>query len=111
MTRTIASAVAIAAAMAGNAFADDIAIDPQPLVLKKSRAEVQADLKKPGTSFGSSQYGMPQVKSGKSSKQLMNEYVAARREVAAFNGEDSGSAYLARTGSPRNRATMGGSAR
>ncbi len=103
MTRSIVSALAIAAvaAMAGNAFADDIAVDPHPLKSVKSRAQVQAELKASGPNYNN------QVRSSKSSKQLADEYVAARREVAAINGEDSGSAYLSRVGRQRKASVMG----
>lgn len=43
---------------------------------------------------------------------LRNEYIAARDQVAAFTGEDSGSAYLARAAARRNaRAPAGGTRR
>jgi hypothetical protein len=112
MNRSIASALAIAAAaMAGNTFADDITIDTHPLKSVKSRTEVQADLMKPATSYWSSQYNRSQAKSNKSSKQLTDEYIASRREVAALTAEDSGSAYLARTGNRGNTSVLGGPGR
>lgn len=100
MNRTIASVLAItAAAFAANAFADDITIDTTPFVGSKTRAEVQADLaqfKRAGTSPWSTQYNqLAKFQSAKSRAEVTAEYTAARDEVAALNGEDSGSAYLA----------------
>jgi hypothetical protein len=100
MNRNIASVLAIsAAAFAANAFADDITIDNTPFVGSKTRAEVQADLtqfKRAGTSPWSTQYNqLAKFQSAKSRADVTAEYTAARDEVAALNGEDSGSAYLA----------------
>jgi len=100
MNRKIASALVIAAAaVAGNAFADDITIDPTPFKGTKSRVEVQAELaqyKVAGVNPWSTQYNpLKQFKSAKTREQVVAEYVGARDEVAALNGEDSGSAYLA----------------
>lgn len=100
MNRNIASVLVItAAAVAGNAFADDITIDHTPFVGGKTRAEVQAELaqfKRAGTSPWSTQYNpLAKLKSTRSRAEVVAEYTAARDEVAALNGEDSGSAYLA----------------
>ena len=100
MNRNIASVLAITAAVfAGNALADDITIDNTPFVGGKTRAEVQADLsqfKRAGTSPWSTQYNpLAKFQSVKSRADVVAEFAAARHEVAALNGEDSGSAYLA----------------
>lgn len=100
MNRNIASVLAItAAALAGNALADDITIDTTPFTSSKSRTEVQAELgqfKRAGTSPWSTQYNqLAKFQSAKSRAEVVAEYTAARDEVAALNGEDSGSAYLA----------------
>ena len=100
MNRKSASAFVIAAAaVAGNALADDITIDPTPFVGSKSRVEVQAELaqyKAAGVNPWSTQYNpLKQFRSAKTREQVVAEYVGARDEVAALNGEDSGSAYLA----------------
>ena len=100
MNRKIASALVIAAAaVAGNAFADDITIDTTPFNGTKSRAEVRAELdqfKRSGTSPWSTQYNpLAKFQSTASRAQVVAEYVASRNEVAAFGGEDSGSRYLA----------------
>ena len=66
----------------------------------KSRAEVQAELAKPhgpGGSPWSMRYDpLAGFKSKLTRAQVQAEYIASREEVAALNGEDSGSAYLAR---------------
>jgi vacuolar-type H+-ATPase catalytic subunit A/Vma1 len=100
MNRNIASALVIAAAaVAGNAFADDITLDNTPFVGSKTRAEVQAELaqfKRAGTSPWSTQYNqLAKFQSTKSRAEVVAEFTAARDEVAALNSEDSGSAYLA----------------
>lgn len=110
MNRKIATALIVAAAaVAGNAFAEDITIDHTPFQSVKTRAEVQAELgqfKKAGTSPWSTQYNpLAQFKSARSSAEVRAEYVAARTEVAALNAEDSGSAYLAHTTSPVKAGT------
>ena len=100
MNRKIASALVIAAAaVTGNAFADDITIDTTPFNSSKSRTEVRAELdqfKKSGTSPWSTQYNpLAKFQSTASRAQVVAEYMASRNEVAAFGGEDSGSSYLA----------------
>jgi peptidase E len=100
MNRKIASTLVIAAAaLAGNAFADDITVDTTPFAGTKSRVEVQAELaqyKAAGVNPWSTQYNpLKQFKSAKTREAVVAEYIAARDEVAALNSEDSGSAYLA----------------
>lgn len=103
MNRKLATAlVAAAAALAGNAFADDITIDTTPFVSQKSRADVQAELvqyKQAGVNPWSNRYDpLKTFKSTLSREQVTAEYLADRAEVAALTGEDSGSAYLAHAG-------------
>jgi hypothetical protein len=110
MNRSIATALAIAAAaVASNGFADDITIDTTPFTSTKTRAEVLAELKKPGPNYWSTQYNMfRDVKRDTNSSEVRNEYIASRREVSALTGEDSGSVYLnGFKGSP-GTTTMGG---
>lgn len=109
MKRNIFSALVIgAAAAAGSAFADDITIDPTPFVSTRSRAEVLADLKqykRAGINPWSRSYNpLAGFKSQKSRGEVVGEYIAGRAIVSAFNGEDSGSAYLAQGGSYTNGA-------
>jgi hypothetical protein len=110
MNRKLATALVLAAAaVAGDAFADDITVDNSKFVSAKSRAEVQAELgqfKKAGTSPWSIQYNpLAGYKGEKSRAEVTAQYVASRNQVAAFTGEDSGSAYLA-----QNRVRAAGTA-
>lgn len=99
MYRHIATALTVAAAaFAGNGFADDITVDTTPFTSTKTRAEVLAEFKTPGPNFWSTQYNMFQIKSTKTSQEVMDEYRANRGEVSALTGEDSGSAYLSQIG-------------
>lgn len=114
MNRKIATALIVAAAaVAGNAFADDITLDTTPFQSVKTRAEVQAELsqfKKAGVNPWSTQYNpLAYFKSARSAAEVRAEYLGARHEVAALNGEDSGSAYLARaTGTQKAGTTLAG---
>ena len=99
----LAVALFIGTAAAGSAFADDIAIDSTPFTSTKSRAEVQAELRKPGANPWSTQYNpLATFKSSVTRAQVRAEYISARHEVAALNGEGSGSAYLL----PTNTSTV-----
>ncbi len=113
MNRNFATALVIAAAaVAGNAFADDITVDTTPFNSVKSRAEVQAELgqfKKAGTSVWSTQYNpLARFQSTRSAADVRAEYIASRNEVAALNSEDSGSAYLATAGNRFVSPTLAG---
>jgi hypothetical protein len=114
MTRNIALAALFAIAVSGNALADDITIDTTPFVSSRTRAEVQSELaqfKKAGTSPWSIQYNpLASFKSTVSSEQVVAGYLASRKEVAAFNGEDSGSSYLTATQAQTAGATLAGRA-
>jgi hypothetical protein len=96
-----------------SAFADDITIDPVPFVSTKTRAEVVAELhayKKAGINPWSRSYDpLKYFKSTKSRAEVTAEYLREREAVAALNGEDSGSAYLAaeRAHSQRNTRMAG----
>ncbi len=123
MTRNIAlileiavGAAAIAAAAAitsGNAFADDITVENSPFVSTKTRAEVQAELMRKGSiTEWTMQFNDSRFNSSYSSAQARAEFLAAREEVHALNGEDSGSAYLGkRPAGVNTRAIMGAPAR
>jgi hypothetical protein len=101
MNRKFALALVVAAAAAaGNAFADDITVDSTPFVSSASRAEVQdqlAQFKQSGANPWSNQYNpLAKFSSQLTRAEVVAEFIAARDEVAALTGEDSGSAYLAR---------------
>ncbi len=99
-TGTAAAALALAA-MTSVAYADDITIDATPFISTKSRAEVRAEV------IGKAEQirmahgeGAPEMNHASTSgstltrAQVRDEYMASRAQVSAFNGEDSGSAYL-----------------
>lgn len=100
MNRTlIASTLALAcAATMGAARADDITIDPHPFVSTRTAAEVQHELqqyKAAGVNPWASSYNpLAGFRSSKTRAQVTAEFLAARAEVSALGGEDSGSAYL-----------------
>jgi hypothetical protein len=106
MNRKLASTLLVAvAALAGNAFADDITIDTTPFHGARTRAEVQAELaqyKASGVNPWSTQYNpLRQFRSTTTRAEVTAGYLAARAEVAALTGEDSGSAYLAQASGRR----------
>jgi hypothetical protein len=110
MNRTIASALVVAAAaFAGSAFADDITIETNAFHSTKTRAQVQAELaqyKATGTNWWSTQYNpLKTFKSDRTRADVVAEYISDRDEVAARNGEDSGSAYFAHATFPRTDAS------
>lgn len=97
MNRNAVFALVLAAA-ATTAFAGDITIDTTPFVSTKTRAEVQAQLQQRGPNVWSTQYNpLAQFRAERSRAEVVAEYLASRREVAALTAEDSGSAYLARS--------------
>jgi len=105
MKRTFVFGALVATAFIGNAaFADtglagDISIDPHPFVSSRSRADVQkelADFQRAGVNPWSTGYNpLRSFRSTRSRAAVQQEYVAARQEVRAFGGEDSGAAWLA----------------
>lgn len=98
MNRNAITAIALAAAFAGNAFAEGPILEDAPFVGAKTRAEVQADLaayKRAGVNPWSTSYNpLRGFVSTKSRAQVAGEYISARDQVAAFTSEDSGSAWL-----------------
>ena len=113
----IAATVGIAAGLtvSHHAYADDITIDTNPFSGMATRDEVRAQLKVPyqgGYPWSSSYRQAAPKGSTYTSQQARTEYRSSRQEVNALNGEDSGSAYLARTAGRANAtSTMGGPAR
>jgi hypothetical protein len=105
-----AAAIAAAAAITTNkAHADDITVEDSPFVSTRSRAEVQAELTKYGDiTEWTLQLNDPQFNGSYTSGQARAGYLAARDEVRALTGEDSGSVYLGkRPVDANNRAIMG----
>lgn len=123
MTRNMLLAVASAAAVAaiaaaaaitsGKAFADDITIDNTPFVSSRSRSEVQAELTRSDVNEWTRQFNDAQFMAAYTDRgQARADYLAARDEVKALHGEDSGSVYLSRrTVGVNTRAIMGAPAR
>jgi hypothetical protein len=91
--------VAGALGYSGSTWADDITVDPYPFVPSTSRAEVRAELdayKKSGDNPWAKNYNpLRTFRSDKTRAEVTAEYVSERDAVAAMNGEDSGSRYLA----------------
>jgi hypothetical protein len=101
---TAAAAIAAAALAPGHAYADDITVDPAPFVSTRARADVRAELmsQRQQVLAASGEWSMQQSTavhpaSDYTRAQARADFLAARPEVSAFTGEDSGSAYLART--------------
>ena len=95
------SSLVLAAAFAGNAFAEspNAGVVNDNFVSTKARAEVLAELaayKQSGVNPWSTQYNpLKSFKSTASRAEVTADYLASRDEVHALNAEDSGSAYLA----------------
>lgn len=99
MNRHFALALVIASAAAGNAFADDITVDPVQFTSSISRAEVQAELdqfRQSGANpWAKSHDQLAGLRSERTRAEVTADYLAERARVAAMGGEDSGSMYLA----------------
>jgi Domain of unknown function (DUF4148) len=91
--------VATAAAVTGTARADDY-MEPPPFVGTLTRAEVLAELERSRQSginpWADNHDPLANFRSERTRDEVIGEYVKGRATVAAFNGEDSGSAFLAR---------------
>jgi hypothetical protein len=95
----IASVLAIAAAATSVAFADDITVDPNPFASTLTRGEVNAQLQQYRTAgvnpWATSYNQLGAFKSSRTRAEVTAEFLQARDEVAALNGEDSGASWLA----------------
>jgi hypothetical protein len=106
------AALASVGAQAGEA---DLAAGPSGQVVQaqgaRTRADVQAELaqyQKAGVNPWSIRYNqLAAFRSAKTRDEVRAEYLAERNEVAAMNGEDSGSAYLAQAAATGTRAYRG----
>jgi hypothetical protein len=98
MQAKIALSALVFAAFAGNALAETPTIVNEAFVSTQTRAQVQAELaayKQAGVNPWSTQYNpLRGFHSATTRQAVVAEYLAARNEVRAFGGEDSGSAYL-----------------
>lgn len=89
-------AIAVAA---GAASAESYQEYNTPFVSTASRAAVQSQLQASVHAvnpWSTSYNPLAQFRSEKARAQVTAEYIAARRAVSAFTGEDSGSVYLSR---------------
>jgi hypothetical protein len=99
MNAKIALSSLVLAAFAGSAFAETPTIVTEPFVSTKARGEVQAELaayQQSGVNPWSTSYNpLKSFRSATTRAAVVADYLASRNEVKAFNGEDSGSIYLA----------------
>ena len=99
MNRKFALSLLLAAA-AGTAFADDITMEHTLFTSTLDRAAVQADLQQARSSgvdpWAQDHDHLAGFRSERTRADVSAEYVSGRDEVAARNGEDSGSVALAR---------------
>jgi hypothetical protein len=106
------AALALAAASIGNAFAESPTVPKDTFVSTKSRADVQAELvayKQAGINPWSISYNpLAQFKSTASRQDVSAAYIESRDEVAALNGEDSGSTHFAQSQRAQPLATLAG---
>ena len=102
--KRILIAALVAAGAATQAFADtalagDISIDPNPFVSTRTRDEVKTELaefRTSGVNPWADDYNPVTLFQGQRTRaEVLAEFMQARHEVAAMDGEDSGSTYLA----------------
>lgn len=102
MNAKLLAPIAALAIVAGNAYAESPTVVKDDFTSTKSRTEVLAELdayKKAGVNPWSISYNpLRSFQSTATRGQVTAAYIAARDEVAAINGEDSGSAYFAQGG-------------
>jgi hypothetical protein len=110
MNRHFAFALVIAAASIGNAFADDITIDPTPFTSTMSRAQVLDELQAFRSSgvnpWADSHDQLAGFRSERTRAEVSAEYIAGREQVLADNGEDGGSMRLARREQPQPATSL-----
>jgi hypothetical protein len=97
----LALAALVAFACSTQAFAESPTRADARFDSTRSRAEVQAELASfragAANPWSTTYDPLRQFQGSLSRGEVSAEYLAARDEVRAFSGEDSGSAYLART--------------
>jgi hypothetical protein len=108
----LAIALVLAAAAAGNAFADDIGIDTTPFTSTASRAQVSAELEAFRASgvdpWAIDHNPLLKLDSARTRAQSSAEYIQARDEVSAFTSEDSGSSHMAQQAGPEAPTRLAG---
>lgn len=112
MNRKTVSILVIAAAAAGNAFAQDPAAPKDDFVSTMTPEAVRAELmafKESGANPWSGLYDpLKSFVSKYTRAEVTTGYIAARAHVAALTGEDSGSTWLAGAGAPVRGDTLAG---
>lgn len=98
------TALVLSAGFAGSAFAESPTVVTDSFHSSRSRADVQAELaayRQAGVNPWSTSYNpLRSFKSSATRQAVVAEYLAARNEVRALTGEDSGSQYLAQRSVP-----------
>jgi hypothetical protein len=106
MNRKIALALLLVSA---GAYADDITMDP-PFTSTASRAQVLQELqqfRQSGVNPWADEYNpVAGFRSARTREETTREYIQSRDVVGALNGEDSGSAFLARREPAQPAATQ-----
>jgi hypothetical protein len=105
MNRKLAvTSLVLAAAFAGNAFAEGPVQGNDPFTGSRTRAQVQAELadfQRTGVNPWAREHNpLASFRSDTTRAVVVGDYLAARDLVHAFTGEDSGSSHLARSHGP-----------
>ena len=99
MNRTLSIALALACAAAASARADDITVDPNPFVSTATRAQVVQDLhafRQAGVIPWADDYNpLATFRGERTRAEVKADFLASRKEVAAYSAEDSGSSFIA----------------
>jgi hypothetical protein len=105
MNRKLALALALVFVAGGNALADDITVDSHTFVSTASRAQVHEALRQyrqAGVNPWADDYDqIAHATRTMTRADATAGFMASRKEVAAFIGEDSGSGFLARVAAAR----------
>lgn len=108
----IASLLAVAAAASNVAFADDITVETHAFVPSLTREQVRADLvqyRAGGVNPWSTSYNpVARFHGTRTRAEVTADYLRSRDEVAAMNGEDSGSSWQAAQARHAAPAVMAG---
>jgi hypothetical protein len=102
MNRKIALALVVASAVAGPVLAEDGTIEPPPFVSTADRAQVVNEMqqyRREHVNPWADDYNpLATFHSERTRQEATREYIESRNAVAAMDGEDSGSDYLAHHG-------------
>ena len=107
-SRTVLSALVLAAGFSGAAFAESPGQQSFPFASSRTVAQVQAELQQyraAGVNPWATSYNpLRHFKGAVSREAVVAEYLASRDIVRAVNGEDGGSFYLAQRQAPLGTA-------